>query len=480
MARSNGGKAKAFFRANPSGAFDQYLQDIQKLPLIKDPAEERRLARRVQRGGEKAAERLVTANLRFVISYVKKYQGHGLDLSELVAIGNEGLLKAVKKFDPDQGVKFISYAVWWVRQAVLKALAEQTRSVRIPLNQNSQLIKMSRTETYLSQELGREPTDDEIAKALEDTVENVRTARRMTAAELSLDAPVDRSDKDAATLGERFAGQEGGEIEEGTDGRLMREFIDRIFQKYLARREVLLEDAVDELAHQPAVGPLLDLAALLTREPLAQRRRVLVAAVDRSVQRQLRRRHPARGAHVLDRVFQRLGDLVVGGLAAELLREIRLGAAHLDQLRVLIQGDPNAAGLLGQRLEHRLTHPPDGVGDELHPLVRIELLHRLEEPFVADRHQLGEIEPVTLILLDVGDDEPEVGGDEALGGLLVAPLDAPGQPALFRGGLDEREFLDFLQVFVEGARRRGFVKLPIIKDPAVSRRLTRPVQRGDH
>src|SRR2546427_796920 len=150
MARSNGGKAKAFFRANPSGAFDQYLQDIQKLPLIKDPAEERRLARRVQRGDERAAERLVTANLRFVISYVKKYQGHGLGLSELVAIGNEGLLKAVKKFDPDQGVKFISYAVWWVRQAVLKALAEQTRSVRIPLNQNSQLIRMSRTETYLS------------------------------------------------------------------------------------------------------------------------------------------------------------------------------------------------------------------------------------------------------------------------------------------------------------------------------------------
>src|SRR5689334_20188465 len=155
MARSNG-KAKAFFRTSPSGAFDQYLQDIQKLPLIKDPAEERRLARRVQRGDEKAAERLVTANLRFVISYVKKYQGHGLDLSELVAIGNEGLLKAVKKFDPDQGVKFISYAVWWVRQAVLKALAEQTRSVRIPLNQNSQLIRMSRTESYLSQELGRE------------------------------------------------------------------------------------------------------------------------------------------------------------------------------------------------------------------------------------------------------------------------------------------------------------------------------------
>src|SRR5213596_820531 len=230
-------RSKGYFRSSPSTAFDQYLQDIQKLPLISDAAEERRLARLAQKGDEAAAERLVTANLRFVISYVKKYQGHGLDLSELVAIGNEGLLKAVKKFDPDQGVKFISYAVWWVRQAVLKALAEQTRSVRIPLNQNSQLIRMSRTETYLSQELGREPTDNEIAQALEDTVENVRTARRMTAAELSLDAPVDRSDKDAATLGERFAGQEGGEIEEKTDGKLMREFIDRIFQKYLTPRE---------------------------------------------------------------------------------------------------------------------------------------------------------------------------------------------------------------------------------------------------
>jgi len=237
MTQLRGTKARAFVRAGPSGAFDQYLQDIQKLPLIRDPSEERRLARRAQRGDPVAAERLVTANLRFVISYVKKYQGHGLDLSELVAIGNEGLLKAVKKFDPKQGVKFISYAVWWVRQAVLKALAEQTRSVRIPLNQNSHLIRMSRTETYLSQELGREPTDAEIARALDDSVDNVRSARRMTAAEVSLDAPVDRTDKDAATLGERFAGQEGSDIEERTEYKLMRELIDRILEKYLTPRE---------------------------------------------------------------------------------------------------------------------------------------------------------------------------------------------------------------------------------------------------
>jgi len=228
---------RGYFRSSPSSAFDQYLQDIQKLPLIDDPAEERRLARRAQKGDEKAAERLVTANLRFVISYVKKYQGHGLDLAELVAIGNEGLLKAVRKFDPDQGVKFISYAVWWVRQAVLKALAEQTRSVRIPLNQNSQLIKLARAETILAQVLKRDPTDHEIGRLIEETPDAVRAAKQMSAIEVSLDAPIDRSDREASTLGERFAGIDSADIEDVTDFKLMREFIDRVFRKYLTPRE---------------------------------------------------------------------------------------------------------------------------------------------------------------------------------------------------------------------------------------------------
>ena len=230
-------RSKGYFRSSPSSAFDQYLHDIQKLPLIGSAEEERRLARRAQKGDTEAAERLVTANLRFVISYVKKYQGHGLDLSELVAIGNEGLLKAVRKFDPDQGVKFISYAVWWVRQAVLKALAEQTRSVRIPLNQNSQLIRLARAETVLSQILKRDPTEAELGRLLDETPEQVRSSKQMSATEVSLDAPVDRSDREASTLGERFAGQDGIEIEENTDGKLMREFIDRVFTRYLTPRE---------------------------------------------------------------------------------------------------------------------------------------------------------------------------------------------------------------------------------------------------
>ncbi len=237
MQRVTESRSKGFFRSTPSTAFDQYLHDIQKLPLITDPAEERRLARRAQQGDEAAADRLVTANLRFVISYVKKYQGHGLELSELVAIGNEGLLKAVRKFDPEQGVKFISYAVWWVRQAVLKALAEQTRSVRIPLNQNSQIIKLARAEMILAQVLKRDPTDAEIGRLVDESAESVRAARRLSSVEISLDAPVDRSDREATTLGERFAGDDGREIEESTDFKLMREFIDRAFQKYLTPRE---------------------------------------------------------------------------------------------------------------------------------------------------------------------------------------------------------------------------------------------------
>ena len=219
------------------GSFDQYLQDVEKYPLIQDRREERELARRARRGDKEATERLVTANLRFVISYVKKYQGRGLDISELVCIGNEGLLKAVKKFDPDRGVKFISYAVWWIRQTVLQALAEQTRSVRIPLNQNSNLSKLVRTDTRLTQSLGRTPTDAEIASEMEEHVDTIRALRRVAASELSLDAPIDRSDRDGASFGERFSGAEASEIEENVEAIACRDFLETMFEQYLTERE---------------------------------------------------------------------------------------------------------------------------------------------------------------------------------------------------------------------------------------------------
>jgi RNA polymerase primary sigma factor len=226
-----------FFDARALDSFDQYLQDVERYPLIDNPETEREIARRARAGDREAAERLVTANLRFVISYVKKYQGRGLNLAELVCIGNEGLLKAVKKFDPDKGVKFISYAVWWIRQTVLQALAEQTRSVRIPLNQNSNLVKLSRTETALTQKLGRSPTDREIAEEMKEPVETVRALRRVASAELSLDAPLDKSDRDSASFGERFSGADETDIELDVEAQARREFLEKMFEKYLTERE---------------------------------------------------------------------------------------------------------------------------------------------------------------------------------------------------------------------------------------------------
>ena len=226
-----------FFDSQALESFDQYLQDVQRYPLIEDPQEEREIARRARAGDRPAAEHLVTANLRFVISYVKKYQGRGLNLAELVCIGNEGLLKAVKKFDPDRGVKFISYAVWWIRQTVLQALAEQTRAVRIPLNQNSNLVKMSRTETALTQKLGRSPADQEIANEMKEQVETVRALRRVASAELSLDAPLDKSDRDSASFGDRFSGAHEADIEVDVESQARREFLEKLFDKYLTERE---------------------------------------------------------------------------------------------------------------------------------------------------------------------------------------------------------------------------------------------------
>jgi RNA polymerase primary sigma factor len=233
----NAASKKIFFDSRALDSFDQYLQDVERYPLIEDPLEEREIARRARAGDRAAAERLVTANLRFVISYVKKYQGRGLNLAELVCIGNEGLLKAVKKFDPDKGVKFISYAVWWIRQTVLQALAEQTRSVRIPLNQNSNLVKLSRTETALTQKLGRSPTDREIAEEMKEPVETVRALRRVASAELSLDAPLDKSDRDSASFGERFSGADEADIEIDVEAQARREFLEKMFESYLTERE---------------------------------------------------------------------------------------------------------------------------------------------------------------------------------------------------------------------------------------------------
>ena len=171
------------------GSLDQYLKEISQYPLI-DREEEVRLAKAIHKGEEEALNKLVRSNLRFVVSVAKKYQNQGVPLSDLINEGNLGLIRAAHKFDETKGIKFISYAVWWIRQAILQALAEQSRIVRVPLNRAGALHRIGRRSSALLQELGREPTVEEIAEELEITREEVERTLAISQSHLSLDAPV--------------------------------------------------------------------------------------------------------------------------------------------------------------------------------------------------------------------------------------------------------------------------------------------------
>jgi RNA polymerase primary sigma factor len=171
------------------GSLDQYLREISRYPLI-DRDEEARLARGIRRGEEEALDKLVRSNLRFVVSVSKKYQNQGVPLPDLINEGNLGLIKAARRFDETKGTKFISYAVWWIRQAILQALAEQSRIVRVPLNRAGLVHRISRKKAALVQELGREPTAAEIARALNASREEVEESLTIARSHLSLDAPM--------------------------------------------------------------------------------------------------------------------------------------------------------------------------------------------------------------------------------------------------------------------------------------------------
>ncbi len=169
-------------------ALDQYLQEINRFPLL-TPDEEVELARRIKQGDQEALDQLTCANLRFVVSVAMKYQGQGVSLADLIEEGNYGLIKAAGRFDETRGFKFISYAVWWIRQAIWQALAEKSRVVRLPLNRISTINKVRRTSARLAQRHERAPTLEELAGELEIDVEKVREALQQTGRSLSIDAP---------------------------------------------------------------------------------------------------------------------------------------------------------------------------------------------------------------------------------------------------------------------------------------------------
>jgi RNA polymerase primary sigma factor len=171
------------------GSLDQYLRDISVYPLI-NREEEVRLAQRIRLKDQEALDKLVRSNLRFVVSVAKKYQNQGVSLSDLINEGNLGLIRAAHKFDETKGIKFISYAVWWIRQSILQALAEQSRIVRVPLNRAGALHRIGKRASTLLQELGRQPTHLEIAEGLDITEEEVAKTMLISQVHLSLDAPM--------------------------------------------------------------------------------------------------------------------------------------------------------------------------------------------------------------------------------------------------------------------------------------------------
>ena len=171
------------------GSLDQYLRDISVYPLI-TREQEVELAKRIRENDQEALDTLVRSNLRFVVSVAKKYQNQGVSLSDLINEGNLGLIRAANKFDETKGIKFISYAVWWIRQAILQALAEQSRIVRVPLNRAGTLHRIGKRASALLQELGREATHAEIAEGMELTEEEVAKTMSISQTHLSLDAPM--------------------------------------------------------------------------------------------------------------------------------------------------------------------------------------------------------------------------------------------------------------------------------------------------
>jgi RNA polymerase primary sigma factor len=219
MAGNGRSNANAIQGADTINALDLYLDDLSRHPVL-TPEEEDAIARRARAGDSAAIDILVLSNLRFVISVAKRYQNRGIPFADLIQEGNSGLITAAHKFDPDQGVKFISYAVWWIRQAILAALARQGRSVRLPLNRATELARVLRVERELKQSLRREPTPAELSTETGLNRATVEMLRTLNVAEVRLDAAVGTFEN--AHLGERMLLDESS-LEEAVEAKLLQE-----------------------------------------------------------------------------------------------------------------------------------------------------------------------------------------------------------------------------------------------------------------
>lgn len=215
-----------------------YLKDIAEIPLL-NPEEEVDLARRIKKNDQRALKKLVSANLRFVVSVSKTYQNNGLSLEDLINEGNLGLIKAAYRFDETRGFKFISYAVWWIRQSILQAIAEQSRLIRLPLNRVGILTKISKTQRMLEQEYEREPTHDEIAKSMEMYSEEITSSIINAKRPVSMDAPLNTSSKNRII--DILENQQLPETDSEVMENSLKQEVEEVLKKLTAREAKILK-----------------------------------------------------------------------------------------------------------------------------------------------------------------------------------------------------------------------------------------------
>jgi RNA polymerase primary sigma factor len=221
-----------------SQSLEKYLQEIGKVELI-TPEEEVKLALRIKQGDQKALDRLTKANLRFVVSVAKQYQNQGLSLPDLINEGNLGLIKAAQRFDETRGFKFISYAVWWIRQSILQSLAEQSRIVRLPLNKVGLTNRIQKAFSKLEQEFEREPSTEELAEMLELDVEEVSSTLGMSARHVSVDTPL--SEGEDSTLIDILENHNADRAETNLEHKQsLKEEIDRSMQSLTERQKEVI------------------------------------------------------------------------------------------------------------------------------------------------------------------------------------------------------------------------------------------------
>jgi RNA polymerase primary sigma factor len=216
-------EAANFFDDISDDSVRLYLREIGKIPLL-SAEEELALAQKVVAGDKVAKDKMAEANMRLVVSIAKRYVGRGLDLLDLIQEGNTGLLRAVEKFDPDKGFKFSTYATWWIRQAITRAIADQARTIRIPVHMVETINKLLRTQRRLTQELNREPTNEEIAKAMEIEVDKVEHIMKIKQDISSLDASVHEDEEDSV-LGDFIEDEDTVSPEESATSQLLKEHV---------------------------------------------------------------------------------------------------------------------------------------------------------------------------------------------------------------------------------------------------------------